>query len=685
MSETDVNIAPNEALVTWLLEKMFCVTAGLLILLVVSLALPAQANLSLDGNTMPQTGHLQLRSDPHSAAVTELAQRSDLHIDVTANIATVTLTQTFVHQGDNWVEGEYVFPLPANAIVKQMTLQVGERRIVGRIREKQTAQALYQQARAQGRKASLVQQHRPNLFRTQIANIGPREKLSVTLVYRQLAQFDQGAFSLRFPMTITPRYHPDAAPDPVPMPLPITPSPARLHNPVHISGRVQAGVTLQTLYGVHHPLALTRSGSAYRFSLRAGEVEMERDFELVWKPVADAQPRATLLTETAADEHFALLMLLPPQTDQQQVLSREVVFVMDVSGSMAGASIRQARAALAKGLDSLHPEDRFNIIAFNNRAYALFDAPQQASQRHRAQALRFVQQLDAGGGTEMAGALELALAQPKVTESSLQQLIFITDGAVSNEESLFEFIASDLGARRLFTVGIGSAPNSWFMRKAAQLGRGRFVFIGDLEQVSSTMSKLLQDISRPLSRDTQLNWPEGVDVEQYPARIPDLYAGQPVLAVAKLQQPMKDGDLVTVSGLLAGQSWDYDISVSRDSEGQGLGDLWARARIDDLLDQKRRGQKDEASVRAGVTALSLSHQLLSPYTAFIALADQPERPLEAVQGRAEVRNTRPQGQQAAWPATATSAEAKLWLGMAALLLALLMHVLRREDEPCEPR
>lgn len=662
-----------------LIYTLFKAACCFLALLMASLALPANANLTLNESFSEITaGHMQLNTKQGSTSTTALAQRSELDIAITAHIATVTLTQHFVHNGSDWVEGEYVFPLPENAIVKNMRLTIGERVIEGRIREKEEAKKVYQQALKQGKKAALVQQHRPNLFRTKVANIAPGESITVTMVYRQLADFNDGKFSLRFPMTITPRYNPAGTINPTAIPLPKAAPVNKLLNPIRISGTILPGFVPESVNGGQHALALTRNGEQYHFELAAGEVEMDRDFELSWRTQTTSQPLASVISETVGDEHFHLLMLLPPTTHQQQHLARDVVFVMDVSGSMAGTSIRQARAALLRGINSLTHNDRFNVITFNNSTNSLFSTTVTADAVAIAQAKEFVLNLDANGGTEMSGALAMALSQTELQSDSLKQLIFITDGSVGNEQYLFDMIDRGLNDRRLFTVGIGSAPNSWFMREAAQRGRGQFVFINDVEQVEARMGKLLADISLPLSRDVKIDWPLDSSNIQYPDPIPDLYAGAPVLAVMRSNQALPEGSVITVSGQLANQTWKRFITITNANDGAGVGDLWVRAHINKLLDQRSRNG-NQKEIRATVTKLALDHQLLSPYTAFLAVEEASSRPVHEKIGKALTRNTTPHG-QTAWPATATSAEVKLWLGMAGLLLGLISYVLSREEE-----
>ena len=417
---------------------------------------------------------------------------------------------------------------------------------------------------------------------------------------------------------------------------------------------------------------------------------MDRDFVLTWRPVTGARPAAAVFTERVGDEYFGLLMLLPPAAERvPEPGPRELVFVVDTSGSMGGVSIEQARASLSEALLQLRPQDTFNIIAFNSRHYALYRRAMPATRHHVARAREFVRQLSASGGTEMLPALRAALAP--VTDDdvyrekpAVRQVIFITDGAVGNEVSLFEEISASLGDSRLFTVGIGSAPNSWFMRKASDFGRGSHTHIGKLEEVSEKMAELFDFIARPVALNLDVRWP--VDADVWPERLPDLYAGVPLVLAARLGPAEPSGE-IEVRADIDGQPWRQVIALNdgRDPvtgpSSAGVGSLWARAKITGLLDQKVAG-RDETSVRADVLAVALEHQLLSPYTSFIAVEEQRSRPSGESLDSSPVPNTRPRGQVAqpyAYPATATTAPAKAWLAAMALFLALMVCVLRRPE------
>jgi len=449
-----------------------------------------------------QSGSLLFRMQ--EGYVTATLMNTDVAMTINGLVARISVRQEFRNEGNDWVEGVYVFPLPDRAAVDRMRLHVGDRFIEGEIREKEQAKKEYERARDQGKKASLVEQQRANLFTTSVANIAPGELVVVEIEYLEDLRFDDGTFSIRFPMTLTPRFIPGyALPDRkgsgwspettrVDDASLITPpmiSASHAHR-LSLRASVDAGVPLEIIASRYHPVNIGENGGRYDVTLAGGTVPMDQDFELLWRPVPSAAPRALAFSETIGGEPHFLLMVMPPnQADAAPVtMPRDMIFIIDTSGSMHGVSISQARRAVLQALDGLQPNDRFNIIEFNSYTKSLFNQGVTANGPNIGKAHDFVRGLQANGGTNMRPALELALGA-SIDETHLRQIVFITDGSVGNEEELYALIEQQLGSARLFTVGIGSAPNSWFMRKSAELGRGTFVIISALHEVQEKMDE----------------------------------------------------------------------------------------------------------------------------------------------------------------------------------------------------
>ncbi len=565
-----------------------------------------------------------------------------------------------------------------------------------------------------------MSQQRPNMFTTRIANVGPGQEVEVQLHYHQRVAYDRGKFSLRYPMTITPRYMPGnilppgesnktyhstsdgwAQPtDQVPDADKISPylysgtAPARAgSNRVAISGTIDMGMPLVRLQAFSHELNVEREAQAYRFSLAGNTGLMDRDFVLSWRVPAAKEPQAAVFREFVAGHEYAMLMVLPPAVESQAVLPRRLLLVIDTSGSMGGASIRQARQSLKYALNQLRPGDEFNVVAFNTVPTTLFDQALPVSQHNIRRAHRFVDDLQAGGGTEMRAALQLALLQsnhrPDGQELSpwLRQVLFVTDGAVGNEQNLFKLIEQKLDESRFFAVGIGSAPNSWFVRKASELGRGVHRHIGSVEEVEVELRELFDVMGSTVSADIQLSWPNTAPPDMFPQKVPDLYAGQPLLVVARLtaDTAIERRDITATGKVAGGKEWQRQIVYPRitdtSGESSGIASLWARGKIAHLLDEQRRGGNATES-RPQILQLALQHKLLSPYTSFVAVEEEPIRPLEKGLKTRSVPNVRPAGQSSqayAYPRTATRGPLSASLGIALLLVALLLISRRRNS------
>jgi Ca-activated chloride channel family protein len=640
-----------------------------------------------------QSGSLLLRMQSGYRIATRM--NTDIDLRVSGIVARVAVKQRFLNDGSEWVEGVYVFPLPDGAAVDRLRMHIGERFVEGDIRPKEKARKEFEKAKAEGRKAGLVEQRRTNLFTTSVANIGPGEEITVEIEYLQTVNYDEGTFSLRFPLTLTPRFVPGS-------PLPgrigsgwspdttrvqdaslITPpvvTTSKDHK-VSVTANINAGASLEIVASRYHPITVHPAGSGYHLTLTNGAAPLDHDLELLWRPVPDQSPRAAIFCETLGAAQYLMLMLLPPNeyAAGAGTMPRELIFVIDTSGSMYGTSVEQARRALSLALDGLTPRDRFNIIQFNSVTRSLFEGSVAADPDHIRTAKAYVRSLRAEGGTDMRPALEQALGTA-ASETHLRQIVFLTDGSVGNEQELFELIEQDLGRARLFTVGIGSAPNGWFMRKAAEAGRGTYSYLSAPHEIDAKMERLIRKLEKPQITNIRVQWPDGLDPVTYPETIPDLYAGEPVVLNARLANHVRQGDLVKITGDAPGGSWGAEVPLAATVTGQGVGALWARARIEKLLDGERRGA-DPAETRAAVVTTALEHHLVSKFTSLVAVDKTPARPLSAGLHSEQIPNLLPYGQSEnaifGFPATASNAPLHRIQGLACLVAALLLLVVSR--------
>ena len=638
------------------LAQMRTIFQALLAALAAFAAVSAQAAPAEDAlSTLPRItpgevgrGSLLLRPDagdgpPRGFRLAPLVA-TEVEITVGGMVARAVVRQHFSNPSAEWVEGMYVFPLPENAAVDHLRLIVGDRLIDGLIKERAEARRIYEVARQQGKKAGLLESERPNIFTTSIANIGPGEHVAIEIEYQQSLAYDQGGFSLSFPMVVGPRYNPgaiqsvsltragwavqatDQVPDAGRISAPVLRPEQRKINPVTLSIDLAPGFPITDIDSPYHAITLSEAeNGSHHIELGEGAVPADRDFQLSWRPAAGSAPIAGLFTEAFHGEYYLLAIVLPPDPSADAAATvvppREVIFVLDISGSMGGQSIRQAKAALALAIDRLDDQDRFNLVIFNHTASALFALPRAADPAQRAMAVRFVNGLEADGGTEMASALRLALAGAPPA-GFLRQIIFLTDGAVGNEAELFDLVENSLGDGRLFTIGIGAAPNSYFMTKAAESGRGTFTHIGKLAEVSDRMEALFAKLESPVMTDLAMTWAVGATPDMSRDTLPDLYAGEPVVVTARI--PALEGTL-TVSGERNGAPWQAVLRVADAAPAEGVSVLWARDRIDDLIHSGHRRENPDV-IRQALVDIALEHHLVSKYTSLVAVDITPSRP-----------------------------------------------------------
>ena len=588
-----------------------------------------------------ESGTLLIKTETPGKYITAPTVKTDIRMEVSGLVARVVVSQRFTNPSKKWIEGVYVFPLPANSAVDRLRMRIGDRFIEGKVKEREAARKLYLAALKAGKKAALTEQERPNIFTNSVANIGPGETVLVQIEYQQTLRYDRGAFQLRFPMVVGPRYIPSGetvvafkgsgwgtntrrVPDADRITPPVRHPRQGKVNPVSLHLTLKAGFPISWIKSETHKIKVTSNeNGTHTIVFDEKAVFAEKDLVVAWLPKTGAAPGAGLFTETIDGKTYALLMVMPPHGKTKTVkrMPREVVFVIDTSGSMSGTSIRQARAALLLALDRLKPGDRFNVVEFNSVAHSLFATAQYANPAQIARARSFVSGLKARGGTEMLKALNVAL-DGRSDKGRLRQVVFLTDGSVGNEKQLFRFIKGTLGDTRLFTVGIGSAPNSYFMTKAAQYGRGTFTYISRVADVKEKMTALFRKIEEPVLTNIRVTFDKASGAEAWPRKVRDLYRGEPVIVAVELK---KLTGKVTIEGRFAGKPWKLALPLSGGQAGKGMGTLWARAKIAALMDSLHEGANAK-EVRDQVIAVAVKHHLVSKYTSLVAVDVTPVRP-----------------------------------------------------------
>ncbi|QHP67298.1 marine proteobacterial sortase target protein [Bradyrhizobium sp. LCT2] len=725
---------------------LFLLAQGIAVMLVAFVALlvsfgtswsatTEQASLLQPGEA--RSGSLLLKEDGATTEAIRLG--TDIDITVSGPTLRARVTQVFRNPTKDWVEATYVYPLATNGAVDTLKMVVGDRVIVGYIKERQQARVIYEQARSAGQKAALTEQERPNIFTNSVANIGPGETVLVQIEYQEPVHQSGNEYSLRVPLVVAPRYNPApivqsvdfrndgsgwgaATSDPVPDRERISPTvldPARNApaNPTSITVRLKAGFALGEVKSHHHNVKIESPDNATRIvTLADGAVPADRDFELTWKPAAQKAPSVGLFREHVGDADYLLAFVTPPSAEQatQKPLPREVVFVIDNSGSMGGTSIVQAKASLLYALGRLQPADRFNVIRFDDTMDVLFPASVPADAAHVGEATSFVSALQARGGTEMVPAMRAALTDKIGDTGMVRQVVFLTDGAIGNEQQLFETITAMRGRSRVFMVGIGSAPNTYLMTRASELGRGAFTHIGSVEQVEERMRGLFAKLENPAVTGLSAKFSEAT-ADVTPAIIPDVYRDEPLVLAARLD---KLAGSLEIKGRVGDRPWSVTLPLQNAAEGKGLSKLWARRKIGDAEVARTMREMTPEEADKAILALALDHQIVTRLTSLVAVDKTPSRPegeplklselpinLPAGWDFEKIFGERPQqvptqlrerhadarNQPAArrptpaapdairLPKTATSAELKMIGGLVLIVLALILFVFNRRQ------
>jgi Ca-activated chloride channel family protein len=582
-------------------------------------------------------GVLMLRGKGVAEGMPAVRLGTDVAVRVSGPVARVTVTQAFRNTSRQWMEATYLYPLPDDGAVDSLKMVIGERIFVGRIKPREEAAQIYEEALENGQKAGLVEEARANMFRNRVANVGPGETVLIQVEFQASVRRMGGIYSLRLPLVVGPRYVPPhnlldgtggvsraAVADAANVTAPLAhPSLGRDLNPVSITVDLAPGYAPARIESPYHPIAVSETaGGTRRVTLAAGKVPADRDFELRWQAAGTA-PNVGVFREVHNGLDYVMAAITPPAAGPQgPVAAREMVFVIDNSGSMAGESMQAAKDSLVYALRTLRSEDRFNVIRFDDTMTELFREPVAATPEQVAVALRFAKRLDAQGGTEMLPALEAALID-RHGGSGLRQVIFLTDGSISNEAEMMAEIARNRGRSTVFMVGIGSAPNSYLMRRMAEAGRGTFTHIGLAQEAVERMQELLDRLTTPVARDLEVAV-DGANLELVPRDLPDLYAGEPVVLLGRGRNLA--AATVTVSGTVDGKPWSQALRLREAQDSDAVAKLWASRRIDEVEAQRWSGELDHELADAAIEELGMGFHLVTTRTSLVAVDETPSRP-----------------------------------------------------------
>jgi Ca-activated chloride channel family protein len=571
------------------------------------------------------------------------------HTDVVAHIsgplASVSVAQRFGNSFSEPVELAYLFPLPHEAAVVDYELRIGQRVIRAEIKELEDARRTYSTARDQGQRAGLLEQRRPNLFSIELANVQPGETILATIRYQQRLRYDDGCYCFVLPMGITPKYHQDPA------------QAAKVDAPIagtgDTIGTVEIGITVDgggpadDPQSPSHEVEITRMDER-RFGVRLlGDVIPNKDFVLRYR-VADTAVRAAACTSISEGGATVLITALPPRlTDESEPSPREFIFVIDRSGSMSGEPLLQARNALRSCLRSMGPQDTFNIQAFDDRIEWFSQSANPVAQAAVERADRWLERIDARGGTDILGAIDSVLTINSDPERQ-RYIVFLTDGAVSADDEALRRVQRQLGRARLFTFGVGPSVNRSLLMRMAELGHGTAEFLQLNEDIEEAIIRFQDRVAYPVMQDITLNW-EGVTAwDVYPARLPDLYIGQPLELVARIRATGQGPGRLTISGRSGDLPVTLEVELPPSTTVEPIiTRAWARARVDALLDALHEDLLEEGhqigALRAEIIGLGIANRLLTTFTAFVAVDSEVTEKSSDKQTRVSIAVPLPEG------------------------------------------
>lgn len=604
-------------------------------------------------------GALQVVSSEGNVSACPL-KHTDVKAEISGFLSRVTVTQEFENPFKDKIEAVYTFPLSANAAVDEMTMRVGERTVRGQIRKREEARAIYEAARAAGNVASLLDQERPNIFTQSVANIMPGDKVTITISYVETLKYEDGAYEFVFPMVVGPRYIPgeatgkqgtgrDSDTDLVPDASRITPGVAsagtRAGHDIAIEVQIDAGVPIETIQSTLHEVetaTLAAHSSLVRLKNR-NEIP-NKDFILRYD-VAGGKIEDALLTHRGQQGGFFTLILQPPdRVTAADVTPKEIVFVLDTSGSMMGFPIEKAKECMKLALDNLYPQDTFNLITFSGDTHILFQTPMPATAENLRKAQQFLASRQGSGGTEMMKAIRAALA-PSDKQNHIRIVCFMTDGYVGNDMGIIAEVKKYANAR-VFSFGIGSSVNRFLLDKMAEHGRGEVEYLTLNGDGAAAARRLHERIRNPLLTDITVDWAGLPVADVYPKRIPDLFSAKPVVLTGRYTAAGR-GKLL-LKGKLAGRDFVKEIAVNlpeAEARRDVLAKLWARTRIEDLMAADYAGAQYsamDAGLQQTITQLGLEYRLMTQFTSFVAVEEmvvteggQPRRievPVEIPEG-----------------------------------------------------
>lgn len=562
---------------------------------------------------------------------------TDVRIEVAGGITGVTVTQRFRNEFDHPIEAAYVFPLPDDAAIDAMSMRVGDRTIRATIARRREARETYDRARAQGHRAALLEQERPNIFTMTVANLEPGRDIEVSTHFFGRARYDHGAWELAFPMVVGPRYVPgdplpraprgagtrpdtDRVPDGSRISPAYVPPGTRSGHAITLTATLDPGGALREIASPSHEIEFAHPDTRrVSVSLRNKDEIPNRDFVLRWRTAASQLEARALMHRPEPGRDGYLALSLEPRRDvpATEVAPRELVFLLDTSGSMQGAPLDAVKRAIRRALTAMDPQDTFTLIDFADEASSLSPHPLRNTRANVGRALAWLEHLRASGGTNQLAGIHAALSLPG-DPMRVRYVVFMTDGYIGNEREVADLTRREIGAARIFSFGVGAAVNRFLLDEVAAAGRGVAEYLRPDEDPDAVIERLYARIGQPWITDVSIAWGEGIR-DALPSPMPDLSGLSPLTALARFSGV--GPRTVTVRGRLAGRPFAQTVTLdlpAQEPSNPAVASVWARERIA-TLERAERSADEPARTREEVTALALAHHLVSTHTSFVAV------------------------------------------------------------------
>lgn len=563
---------------------------------------------------------------------------------ISGYVAKVTVKQSFTNPYKDKIEAIYTFPLSESGAVDSMTMKVGNRTIKGSIKKREEAKQIYENAKAQGHVASLLDQERTNIFTQSVANIEPGANIDITITYVELLKYDAGKFSYTFPTVVGPRFIPgDAtgkegtgwAPDTTTVPdaskitPPVTPANTRAGHDISIDVDVDAGVPIQNISSKLHEINVTKVGSdEAKVSLKDKETIPNKDFVLSWDVAGDALKSGYLTYRDSKNEsgYFTLMLLPPKRVTVDKIAPKEMIFLIDCSGSQRGAPLDKAKETLRYIVDHMNPQDSFQIIAFSQQQKLLFEnKAQQVTGAAKIQANKFIDELQANGGTWMGPAVEKACSIP-ADSHKLRIVTFMTDGYVGNDLEILGLIKKNRSTSRWFSFGTGNSVNHMLVDGIAAEGGGEADYVLLNTSGAEVGKKFYDRISSPVLTDVSVDFGKLEVKEVFPKDVSDVWAEKPLYIKGKYLKP--GAGTITLKGFSAGKPYTQTLAVNFpeiNHNNEVLGSIWARAKVDRLQSEDYKGAQSgnmNKEIKDEIIQTALEHHIMTNYTSFVAVEEK---------------------------------------------------------------